>query len=552
MSLLAIVPSRGRPAAARECLASFEEMRRDPKSRLIFVVDADDRTRRDYPRGHTHLVSGHGSMGSSLHAAATDQELLADATTVGMAGDDNRFRTPGFDVTLDEYLTANIGIAYGDDGFQHEKLPTCWWLSRPIVNKFGLAHPELRHFYMDNYWLELGQSTGSLRYFPDVLIEHLHPLAHKATWDAVYTRGHTHAAHDKRWFRDWQREGKRHDVARLKGILGTAGPRRILADWHHPALWESLSILFEERFGWELYSPLGIEWTDHGWTFEHTSIGWGPADFLEFPDAVQVGDHYERTEPEYPARPRKMVTVAQAETMRWDFVLASVSVHQRPFERLARRYGARLIHQVGNAKHAVDRNVRAVVLASSAAAPRAPNVIPYHQEFDRSLFSDTPAKNLDAVTSLMLRLDSTSGDWRWMAEAAGVNWLDIGGADPRDRHYLAPMTKVADRIRNAGWIWHDKKIGDGYGHVLHNAAAMGRPLIGHASHYSGQLGEPFWRDLETCIDLDRHPPERALRLFRAINADPDWHRAISDELVATFDRLIDFDAEAERIHAALA
>jgi hypothetical protein len=113
------------------------------------------------------------------------------------------------------------------------------------------------------------------------------------------------------------------------------------------------------------------------------------------------------------------------------------------------------------------------------------------------------------------------------------------------------MSKVAERLAATGWVWHDKRIGDGYGHVIHNAAAMGRPLIGHASHYKGLAGEPLWRDLDTCIDLDRHQPADVLRLMRAIKADRDWYREITCRTRATFESLVDFDAEAERIRTIL-
>jgi hypothetical protein len=113
------------------------------------------------------------------------------------------------------------------------------------------------------------------------------------------------------------------------------------------------------------------------------------------------------------------------------------------------------------------------------------------------------------------------------------------------------MSKVADVMRASGWIWHDKRIGDGYGHVVHTAAAMGRPLIGHASHFAGMMAEPFWQDMRTAIDLDKHDPIEALRLIRAISADPDWYADMSGNMVEVFERTVNFDAEADRIRVAL-
>lgn len=560
MSILALCPSRGRPDAARETLASFLATRRDPGSRLVFVVDKDDRTLRSYPHEYTHVVPPTGCMGDALRRATTSG-VLRDATSVGMIGDDNRFETPGWDITFDDALTERIGVVYGDDGFQHARLPTAWWVSRPLVDVFGIAPRGLRHLYMDNWWKSLAEGAGCLRYFGDVSIPHLHPhITEGPNWlqsgksDATYARGNSrdNVRNDRTAFEQWTRRGRREDVRKARRVIGGNAKMRVLADWHHPALWESLSMLFEDRFGWELYSMGGEDWTQHAWTLSAgPPIGWTAADYLSLKGAKAVGDHWERKEREYPARPRKMVTPEQALSSSWDFVLGSVPDHQRPFAALAGRLGARFIHQVGNAKHPIDQTLEQFVLASSnVRLRRTPHVI-YHQEFDRTVFAPSPIVAPMVVTSLMLRLDWTSCDYRWLAEAPGISWNAPGGKDPNAATYLAPMSKVASAIAGSGWVWMDKRIGDGYGHTIHNAAAMGRPLIGHASHYKGLMGEPFWRDLETCVDLDKHSPTEALRLVRAISNDPEWHAEMGANIAATFDELVDFDAEADRIKEAL-
>lgn len=515
----------------------------------MFVVDSDDPTVGQYPKGHVYVTPPAGFYVAAIRRASKDPALVGEATIVGFLGDDNRFRTKGWDRAFQRALTERPGIAYGDDGLQHERLPTSWWVSRKIVDVFGLAEAGFHHFYVDNIWKDLGKAADCLTYLPDVYIEHMHPLLGKAPNDATYDRGARNANHDRRMYAQWQRATKARQIRQLKEILGKVEPRRVLADWHHPSLWESLRILFEDRFGWELYSPLGMDWTQHGWTFQMPSIGWSAKDYLEHPKAKLKGDHYELVEREYPERPRKLVTWDQAQRGTWDFVVASVATHQRPFAALAREFGARFVHQVGNAMHPIDKAVPQITLAS-ALVPRA--TVVYHQEFSRSLFAPTPPKahaGSPRVSSFMLRLDATSGPYDWLRR--NVNWSDVGGHDPRNGHYVYPMARVAEQMIAADWIWHDKIMGDGYGHVIHNAASIGRPLIGHSSHYKGRLGEPLWRDLETCVDLDKHPTDRALRLVKAISADPAWLSEMSKEMIATFERVVDFDAEAQQIREVL-
>lgn len=548
-------------------ITSFAQTVRDPGSRLALIVDGDDPELEAYSaivsewsasglRVEAVVVPPEGSMGKALQRAGTDPVVLGDSTSVGMVGDDNRFRTPGWDLVMDGWLTEHRGIGYGDDGFQHERLPTAWWVSRPIVDVFGIVYPALRHYYMDNWWLEMGRGADCLRYFGEISIEHLHPLAEKAEDDAIYVRGRINGRNDKVTFQSWMVTARRRHVERLRAIVRAGQPRRVLADWHHPALWESLERLFTDRFGWELYAMGGLEWQQHGWGIPQSElIGWQPSDYLEPPGTIWTATHLEAHGAEYPERTRKLVTWEQAQALGgWDFVLGSVSAHQRPFSALARKLGARFVHQVGNARHAIDRMTPQLILASAHAGPLGPGQrqVLYHQEFDLSLFGPRmPAPDPFVVTSLMLRLEATSGPFAWLAEAPGITWQAPGGRNPHADTYVSPMSRVAELMAGSGWIWHDKLIGDGYGHVLWTAAAMGRPLIGHASHYRGLAGEPLWDDLNTAIDLDRHSPVDALRLIRAISGNPEWYGDMVGRTQAKFAELVDFDAEAEAIRHLL-
>lgn len=558
--IVALCPSRGRPAAASATLASFLATKAAPDTRLLFLVDSDDPTLADYPAVYTTAVEPRGTMAGAL---AQGLALIGDATAVGMIGDDNRFRTPGWDVRLDSWLTANVGVAFGDDGHQDEilaargyRLPTSWWLSRPVADAFGMTLAGLNHYWMDNYWLDLAGAAGALEFMPDVLIEHLNPLWQTADEDATYARAARHAAHDKAVFRRWRgsQAFQRH-LAVLRRLRGRqpaiARPVRVLADWHHPGLWESLEILFGDRFGWELYAPRGMAWAEAGfWRFTHQD--WAAPAYLIVQAAERDG-YAEAPVPEYPSRPRRVVTLEQADALRPDIVLASVPAHDASFRRLADRWGARYVYQMGNARQPTSR--LADLTLASVITPKRPKTIRYHQEFSLETFAfaaPPPPGAKPAIGSFMLRLPTASCAYQWLAQDADVAWRDYGGADPRSGGYLAPMTAVAAAMRDCAWIWHDKRIGDGYGHVVHNAAAMGRPLIGHAAHYRGRMAGAYWRDLETCIDLDKHSPAVAARLIRGISAQPEWLAEFGQAIRATFDREVDFAAEASEIAQALA
>ena len=556
MSVLVFAPSRNRPQQAAQALASFEATRRDKKSRLVFVVDRDDVSLKDYPREHTYVVEPAGCMGAAIQKAGSDQKLLADATSVGFIGDDNRFRTKGWDTALDGWLTQNIGIAYADDGFQHERLPTAWWLSRPIVDEFGLALPILKHLYMDNYWQEMGQGAKCLRYFPDLLIEHLHPIAGKAPQDAIYARGNSpeFIDHDKRAFEYWRGKDRPGDVARLRQIIDyQKNGINVLADYHHAALFESLALLFEDRFGWNLYRPIGPEWkAENYWGFENPAMELSSKEFLRVGENdTFVGSHYLIHNDPYPNRDMKGVTLYQARSMDWDYVLGSVPANQHGFSQFANEQGARFIQQVGNATHHIDQNIPAVYLISAKEDLGGRAGVVYHQEFDTKMFRYRPPTPTRIIANFTLRFDWTECYPLFLRSkklAHDFTWQDFSSMYGK----IITQSEVAEKMQAASFIWHDKPIGDGYGHAIHNAAAVGRPLIGHGKHYRGRMAEIFWRDLETCIDLDNHSLEETIDIIRDISAHPKRHRAMCEAMYETFRAAVDFDKDATEVKSLLA
>lgn len=230
--LTVICPSRGRPGAAAEVIQTFTATAVDPTTLLVFVVDPDDTSFTDYPThlGYPGAVSrvlpekpARSGMLGALNMALTVPGMVPEQTTVvGFIGDDHRFRTMGWDVLIGDMLEQRNGIAYANDLFQGERLPTNWFVSRPIVDVFGMGLPTLQHLYIDDYWKTFGTAAGCLTYLPDVVIEHMHPLAGKGQWDEGYMRVNTPAmyAADEAAFQAWVKGPMPTDVDRLRQIVG--------------------------------------------------------------------------------------------------------------------------------------------------------------------------------------------------------------------------------------------------------------------------------------------------------------------------------------------
>lgn len=205
MSLLMLCPSRGRPEQASDLLRRFEETIALDDTELRFVVDSDDETADRYPSDCTQVLHPPpGNMNSALNAAALTAEGY---DYLGFWGDDHRPRTPGWDeLFVNQLAKVGGGMVYGNDLLQGAALPTHIILSAGIVARLGwFGLPDLRHLYLDNTWLSLGDAAGMLYYMPSVVIEHMHPANGKAMWDANYQRVNSqdNYSHDQAIYEAW-------------------------------------------------------------------------------------------------------------------------------------------------------------------------------------------------------------------------------------------------------------------------------------------------------------------------------------------------------------
>jgi hypothetical protein len=192
--LVIVVPSRGRPAAAAE-LAQECVRTCTADTTLLVVVDSDDPTLPEYaaPAGTTVFFAwapaASGHVGAINYGAARALDEFRPFA-IAKLDDDHRPRTKGWDSKLLAVLRdMGTGIAYGNDLLQGKNLPTAPALTADIVQALGyMGAPELNHLYVDDFWRDLGNAAGCLRYLPGVIIEHMHPLAGKAAADEGYER----------------------------------------------------------------------------------------------------------------------------------------------------------------------------------------------------------------------------------------------------------------------------------------------------------------------------------------------------------------------------
>ncbi len=192
--LTVLVPSRGRPEKVQPLVEAFNATC-TADTELVFSIDVTDPLFNDYQSAPALVVGDNTCFVEALNRAAETVESFA----VGFMGDDHLPRTLGWDARYLEALRElGTGIVYGNDLLQGQNLPTQVAMTTDIVRALGyMAPPALAHLYVDNFWRDLGRSAGCLRYLPDVIVEHRHPVAGKAQWDANYARVNNSAMYER-------------------------------------------------------------------------------------------------------------------------------------------------------------------------------------------------------------------------------------------------------------------------------------------------------------------------------------------------------------------
>lgn len=185
--LLIITPTRGRPQNIRDLIKAFDET--ETKARFLIVLDDDDEKLGHYLEIECDSLvlprEGKGMAKPLNHAAWINRNNFKN---FAFLGDDHRPRTKHWDcLFVDALDELGTGLVYGDDLLQGKNLPTAVAMTSDIVrNLCGMVPPGMIHLYLDNFWLKLGQDLNAIRYMPEVILEHLHPVAGKAGWDANY------------------------------------------------------------------------------------------------------------------------------------------------------------------------------------------------------------------------------------------------------------------------------------------------------------------------------------------------------------------------------
>jgi len=339
----------------------------------------------------------------------------------------------------------------------------------------------------------------------------------------------------------------------------------VFCDFHHSGLFHSLQLLFEKRLGGNLYGPIGMDWYDQGfWKYYNhpdtriqflglQQVSLAPRSRLNANRWVEDGIYYIQDAAE--GYERKAVTFDKFFEMDWDIIIASVPQHLLPYQKLIADFKpkAKLIYQMGNEFFPIDFGLASNILSSTApfSVPSGVNAVFYHQEFDLDVFKYTPPQHTKKIKSYLNWQCKTADYGLWQMYKSGLPDFEFIEHGTGGEHGVITGTKhLAESMAGADFIWHCKPGGDGFGHIIHNAFACGRPVIGRFSHYKGKLAWGLLEDGLTGLDLDKGTMEQNIRGIGRL-AEEKRHIEMCGESYKRFCDIVDFDKEEKEIRVFL-
>lgn len=335
---------------------------------------------------------------------------------------------------------------------------------------------------------------------------------------------------------------------------------KVLVDFHHNSLLRSLIMLFEDRLDIDVYRPIGMDWFYHGyWGINNNydtakqflSRGQIPSDGtcpLNTVRSNKKGIYYcydpggQQT--------NRACTLDYFKRGTFDYVVASIPAHIPMFKKLIRKYcpHAKLIIQVGNNWGISEYQGENILASIKPFDIQGVNAIFYHQEFDLNIFNvrpHEPTKKIYSFVNVLENMPQAQEDFNELERLLkpyGYQMCSFGGQN-RDGNMNGPQ-ELADKMAEADLILHSKPGGDGFGHIIHNAYAMGKPVIIRSSHYRGQLAESLFAQ-GTFLDIDKLGRNLTAEAIKAL--DPERLQFMGEAAHRRFTEVVNYEEEAREI-----
>lgn len=213
--LLLIVPSRGRYERIELFKKHFDK--NSTISDLCIGIDNDEYEL--YPKLNNVIydINPNMQLGPKLNLLAN--KYCHEYKYIAFMGDDHLIQTIAWDQKLIEPIKeVQYGMSYGNDLIKGELLPTAILMNSNIIQQLGyMCPPNQVHLYLDDFWLHLGKTLGTIVYCSDVIIEHMHFTTGKSEIDKTYVESNSPELYqyDEAAYKKYLNDQFKNDIKKL-------------------------------------------------------------------------------------------------------------------------------------------------------------------------------------------------------------------------------------------------------------------------------------------------------------------------------------------------
>ncbi len=323
----------------------------------------------------------------------------------------------------------------------------------------------------------------------------------------------------------------------------------VFTEWHHGGLFHFISLLFEKRLGGMVFGPVGYEWQKNGF-WRLSKLPDTIKQYLEPSYTKEAADgwHYYYDKAELSTQRR--IFLEEFKKMKFDIILCTLQEHEYSFRELWQKYQpqAKYIRLTGNVGEQVnwDNFYNYIDTSGLYRPPSSINSIVINQEFPLDHFYYQDPVNHRRISNFMNNLRETPALQIW--EALKPKLLDFDfkmHGSNGDDGMIDGLNNLGQAMRESAFIFQIKHHGEGFGHVIHNAYACGRPVITLMEHYRGKLAEKFLRNDYSAIVIDDYDLDTLVRKIRYWSI-PENHLRMCRNAYNIFRETVDFNDDEIR------
>jgi hypothetical protein len=208
----------GRFKRLQSCLDSYLEFTEN-LSDINVILDEDDLINYDYLDNYKFIKKHIAPVGLTLMQKINTVSLFLaeEYRYLAFIGDDIVFKTKWESEFISELSKTTNGLVYGNDLHQGRNLATHPCITSNMIKAVGFyGCPAVEHNFFDVYWLEIVRLAGTVKYLPNVIMEHMHPNAGKNPYDYISAKINNNLISDQQRYKDYMLENKMSDIIKIK------------------------------------------------------------------------------------------------------------------------------------------------------------------------------------------------------------------------------------------------------------------------------------------------------------------------------------------------